>query len=328
MAGNHSSKQTTLLAALYPLLRRHPWLIAGVIATGVLSSLAEGIGIGLFIPFLHSLNDGSFQAEGGNWLVDTLAGVFDAVPPEQRLFVISVCIFGSILVRSVLSYGHNALDSVLDARIGHRLRSGVFEQLLTVSYSFLERSKSGDHLNTLSTETWRTGEALSTLIGLVITISALLVYIALLLLISWEMTLLVLVVMLAISGVVRLITRRVKAMSKQANRANAALADRMLEGFSSMNVIRAFSREPYEQARFNKRSERVSNVFLKLGLVSGLVNPVYEVLSAGLYPLCESSGAGQPARCPGLHLCAVSSAAEGQVPRPGPHQLARAGRFR
>lgn len=282
MDAKFSSEKTSLLKALRPLLQRHRWLVVGILVTGVLSALAEGIGISLFIPFLHSLDQASFQAEANNWLIEELGGLFNAVAPDQRLLVISACIFGSILIKAMLSYGHDALYSILSARVGHRLRSDVFDQLLSVSYSFLERSKSGDHLNTLSTETWRANEALSVLLGLAITISALLVYVTLLVLISWKMTLLVLAVMAAISGVVQLITRRVKAMGKQANQANAALADRMLEGFSGMNVIRAFSREPYEQERFDERSERVSNAFLKLGLVSGLVNPVYEILSAAL----------------------------------------------
>ncbi len=277
-----SAAKSSAVRALYPLLRRYPWITLAVIATGVLSALAEGIGISLFIPFLQSLGQGSLRAETGNWLIDFLGGLFNAVPPDRRLLVISACILGSILLRAVLAYGHTVLFAWLDARIGHRIRSGLFEQLLTVSYGFLARSKSGEHLNTLSTETWRTSEALSVLVGLIITVSTLLIYTALLLLISWQLTLVVAATMLVTAGVVRLITRPIKRLGTQATQANARLSERMVEGLAGMEVIRAFGREPYEQGRFDERSRRVSSVFMRLAVVSKLANPVYEIFSAAL----------------------------------------------
>lgn len=276
------TKEFKIVRALVPLLRAHPWAISIIITLGVLSSLAEGIGISLFIPFLQSLDQASYQAHTGNWLVDSLGGLFNNVPPDDRLLVISACIFASIFLKANLSYSHGALYSWLDARITHRLRSDIFKQLLTVSYGFLERRDTGDLINTLSSETWRASNALSSLVSIIITICTLVVYIALLLLISWKLTLIVTAAMLLIAMVVRLITRRVKALGQEATRANAQLAIRMMEGLAGMQVIRNFGREPYEQDRFDQKSSHVSSTFLKLGIVSGAVYPVYEVLSAAL----------------------------------------------
>jgi ATP-binding cassette, subfamily B, bacterial MsbA len=44
-------------------------------------------------------------------------------------------------------------------------------------------------------------------------------------------------------------------------------------------VIRTFGREAYEQERFETTSEKVRSTFLKLDMLSGLVNPVAEILS-------------------------------------------------
>lgn len=275
-------KRKHIIGQLWPLLRFYPWGIPAIVGIGVLGSLSEGIGISLFIPFLQSVDAQAFQPNSGIWIVDKLAAIFSTVPTDQRLYIIAACILGSIVLKASLSFANGVLFGWLDARISHRLRSGVFRQMLDVSYRYLARSNSGRLLNVLTTETWQTSRALSLLVGLIITTINLIVYVLLLLLLSWQLTVLVLLVMSFIAGCVRLLTRRVKALGQKATQANAALATRMLEGFWSMKLIRTFGREAYEQERFDLASRRVSRIFLKLNIVSGTVNPVYEVLAAML----------------------------------------------
>ncbi len=275
-------KQFAVVKTLLPFLRLYRWAIPAIITLGVLSSLAEGIGISLFIPFLHSLDKTSYNLSTGHWLVDSLSQLFQNVPPDHRLFIISICIFGSVLLRTSLAYSNDVLFNWLDARISHRIRSRIFEQLLAVGYRFLERSQSGRLLNVVSNESWNTSEALSVLVKLIITTCTLAVYITLLLLISWKLTLVVAASMLLISLIVKLFTRRVERLGKIETRTNASLAVRMLEGVEGMKVIRAFGRESYEQGRFDQISDRVSKVLMKIKLIAGAVQPVYEILGVAL----------------------------------------------
>ena len=270
------------IRTLLPLFRLHPWSIPALVFLGMCASLAEGIGLGLFIPLLQSLDQSGRAAETGNELIDALGGLFSGVPPERRLLIISACILTAIGVKALLTYGHGVLFHWLDARISHRLRSGIFEQLLTVGYRFLERSGSGRLLNTLSAETWRASQALSVLVDLITVTCTIVVYAALLLLISWKLSLVVALALLAISLLVRLLTRRAKQFGRHAAAANAVLTERMLEGHGGMKVIRAFGAEAREQARFDHASRRVSRLFMKMGLQNAAVGPVYEVLAAAL----------------------------------------------
>ena len=280
---------------LLPLLRWYPWVIPAVIVLGVLSALAEGVGISLFIPLLQGTSSSQtalFNGQSG--LVGSLGQLFASIPPDRRLAIVAACIFGSILLKTILGLAHSVLSSWLDAHIGHRLRAGIFEQLLSVSYSFIQQDQGGKLLNTLSTETWRVGSALFTLIGLITTSCTLLVYLVLLFLISWQFTLLVGATMLLISLLVKQITRRVERLGRTATESNAQLAERMLHGLWGMKLIRTFGREPYELERFNTASQRVRDTFFKMGLVGATVNPIYEVLTAGLLVLILMGAARQP----------------------------------
>jgi ATP-binding cassette, subfamily B, bacterial MsbA len=265
-----------------PLLKIYPRAIVSIVILGFLSSLCEGLGITLFIPLLQSIESAGDRIHSNNSWIDFLDRLFSNISPDERLTIIALFIFASILFKNILSYGNNLLFAWFNARIGHHLRKEIFSQFLNVSYSFLEENESGKLINTLATETWRTTQALGVAINLVICLVTILVFTILLLLISWKLTIAVAAGLGLISILIQLVTRQVKYLGRKAVEANKNLASRMWEGFSGMKVIRAFAREKYEQKRFERSSQKVLDSFFKLDLLSGVVNPLSEVLSAAL----------------------------------------------
>ena len=275
-------KEVQAIGKVLPLLKLYPWAIPIIIVLGSLSSLLEGLGISLFIPLLQNLDLNSQQSNGENPLISFLNRIFINVSPEDRILIIALCILASILLKNCLVYSNNVLVAWLNSRISHRLRSGIFQQLLSISYSFLERSEPGKLMNTLASETWRTSQAIAVFIGLLVNICTISVFVILLLLISWQLTLLVAVCMILISIIIQLATRRVKKLGQQAVEVNSVQAMRIWEGLGAMKLIRSFNQEAYEQKRFDQASEKVRSTFFKLDVFSGIVGPLSEVLSAFL----------------------------------------------
>lgn len=273
-------KEIKVIKKLLLLLRSYRGLMIIIIILGILSSFFEGLGISLFIPLLQSVVQPSSSVAGSNFFVDFLNRIFIDISSNNRFVIIALCILVSIVVKSCIVYSNSILSAWLNARIGHRLRTKIFQQFLNVSYSFLENNESGKLMNTLASETWRTSQALSTIINLVITTFTVAIYTILLLLISWQLTLFVFVLMMIISLSIQLLTRQVKTLGEQALEANIVLAKRMWEGYGGMKVIRAFGRESYEKERFDWASNQVVNTFLKLDIISGAVQPLSDILSA------------------------------------------------
>jgi len=275
-------KEKKAIRALVPLIKLYPWFIPSIISLGVLSSLAEGLGITMFIPFLQSLNQSVHQSTSTNFLIEFASGLFSFLPSGSRPLIIPLFIFGCILLKNLLACGNLTLFGWFNSRISHRLRSDTFSQLLSSSGSYLDTVDSGTLLNTLATETWRTSEALESLVKLIINGCTVVVFSILLLLISWQLTLLVGLIMVLISIIIQFLTRRVKVLGIEAVESNATLAKRMHQGVVGIRDIWAFGRERFEQERFDRASELVRSTFMKLGILSGVVNPLYEVLSAFL----------------------------------------------
>lgn len=281
-------KEWAVWRRLFPLLRLYPWAIPTIVALGMLASLFEGLGISLFIPVLQSLMQETPQPPQQSPLLQFLFRLVEGMAVRdsqgetlhERLWILPALILLCILAKNGLSYSNRVLSAWLQAQISHRLRSQVFQQLMRVGYGYLETQDSGQLMNTLGGETWRTGQAVAHLINLITTLCTTVVYAALLLLISLPLTLVIGVVMAVISLIIQWVTRHIHQLGQRVVTANANLGLRMYEGLVGMRTIRAFGREDYEQQQFDHSSRRLRQTMLRLDMLSATVSPLYEVLSS------------------------------------------------
>jgi subfamily B ATP-binding cassette protein MsbA len=278
----NTMQEAKAIKSLLPLLKLYPWAIPGTITLGILASLSEGLGISLFIPFLQSLDTTSSEGGSGNLLVGFLNGLFINIPQDNRLFIIPLCILGLVFLKNCLSYVGGLINYWLYWHIGHQLLSRVFQQLLSVSYSFLDSHQSGKLFNTLDVETWRTCDAIFLIVNIAISLCTVFVFVILLMLTSWQLSLLVAVALVLISLSIQQVTRKAKNLGRQAVEANNKLANRVMEGFYGMREIRAFGHEDYELQRFKQASTHLRSISIKLSNFYAITGPLSEFLSVAL----------------------------------------------
>jgi subfamily B ATP-binding cassette protein MsbA len=230
------------------------------------------------------------------WLVKSFGSLFSAIAPDKRLFVICLFIFLSIVVKAVLAFANKRALHRLDAKIIHRLRSVIVGQLLRVDYRYIEQAQTGNLINTLGNETWRSSEAIAELVNFVNKASVLAVYVLLLVLISWRFTLLVLIVMALISLLLRRITKHADALGQEATRSSNDTIIREIEVVAGMKAIRTNNRELYEQEKFEASSQSAAAAIRRVSVTREWVAPVYEILAGGFLValLYTSLGSGGP----------------------------------
>ncbi len=271
-----------VITVLLPLLNMFsPWALFLIVFLGILASVFEGYGISLLIPFLQGMmgqtvNAAPHSPMGFSWLVDR----FSYFSSEKWPLLLPFFIFGCIFLKNIIFYTNTLFFSWLNSKIRHHLCSKIFSQIMHVDLDYLAQVESGKLMNTLATDTWQTSRALGVLVHLITTTCTFLVLTLLLILISWNLTLMVAGAVLMISLAIRVMNHRMERLGRQSVHANQTLAFRMLEGLGGMQVIRAFGRETFEQERFDDASEQVRKNFMRLDMLSGAVSPLYEVLSA------------------------------------------------
>lgn len=275
------AKPSQVIRDLIPLLGTFsPWALPLIITLGLLSSLSEGFGITLIIPFLQGLTDTGGAALSHPSALTWLKTGFPKITDKSWLLILPLFMFFCIFLKNLLAYANTLFFSWLNSRIRDHLCSGIFDQMMHISLGYLDNQDSGKLLNTLATETWQTSRALGILVNLMTNGCTVLVLGVLMAVISWKLTLFVGAFVLMVSFFIKGMNRKVEQMGQRAVKANETLAFRMLEGLAGIRIIRAFGRESFEQRRFEKASSKVRKTFMGLDILSGAVAPIYEILSA------------------------------------------------
>jgi subfamily B ATP-binding cassette protein MsbA len=262
---------------LLSLLDGRRWILALGIALALLAAALEGLGLSLLIPFIQSITVLGHEAEG--MLPRLLALPFRDLGDSQRPFGIGAVLAVSLVLKAAVGYAASVLFAWLSNTVGHELRVRCFEQLLYLHFDYLERSTWGRLINTIASDTWRTADALGVLCGLIRGACVVLVFGALLVALSWQLTLIVIFVLSVIGMIAIAITRKSERLGRAALISNNRFADCMYDAIGGLKIIRSFGTERRENEVFAIASQRVASDFLRVNMISNLGGPVFEVLS-------------------------------------------------
>lgn len=259
------------------------WLIPVLVLLGLLAFLFEGLGIYLLMPLLQTLS-GESTAPGpeSNGIIGLATRLTASMTPEYRVAVLIAAIVACILLKALTALASQIAYSYAGSRFGHDIRVSTFRAILNADQGFIDHQPPGALLNTLATETWRLSQGLQALSFLILNCCAVVIFLALMLALSWKLTLAVGVGIAVILGIVQLVTEPAKEAGDAAVRTNEALASRISEGLSGLRTIRLFSREADEASRFTTASDAVRRAFLRMEVLNAAPAPLMEVLFAVL----------------------------------------------
>ena len=119
-----------IVEGLWPLLEHHRRLAGLLVLCGFLASMAEGIGISLFVPLVDALDPEAGTSGNGPGVIHSLAGIFSDLPADDRLTVVAAVIFALVLGKAILNYATTTLSVRLAAQISHDLRLYLSTQRL------------------------------------------------------------------------------------------------------------------------------------------------------------------------------------------------------
>ena len=263
------------LRRLAPLSGRHAWAAPVVLVLGLAAALAESLGVSLVILLLYLLLGRGMEAVASGGVLGRIYEVASGVAGGSSI-VLGAMIFGLILGKAVLNLSYGLVIATVRNRISEDMRNLVHAQCLDISYAELSRRDRGVLLNTLATETWKMADAWHAAARIAINLCTIAVFGALLLAISWQVTLVAAVgSVLLLLGLQRL-SRSAARVGREAVAANQRLAAHMLTTLHGMRTIRAFGTEAAAKVRFAEASARVRRSFARLERLYTLVSPIGE----------------------------------------------------
>ncbi len=218
----------------------------------LIGGVLEGATVGLLVPLLAMLT-GSGGGQPGS-IQAQLDGLLHGFDTETRVALFGGGIVLLVALKNAISYAGVASAGVLRTRAVIELRRQLLEVVLHASPTTLERHTSGEIAGVLTTEAWRVKSIFDQFVTLIHRTIIAASYLIAILVLSWQLTLVTLLLGVALAGMSQWFGRRALKFGRELTQANLKLARQATEIVGGLRVIRTTaSGKPHREA-FEKNS--------------------------------------------------------------------------
>jgi subfamily B ATP-binding cassette protein MsbA len=254
------------------------WITAAAIGFALCAAAFEGFGFGFLMAFLQSLVDPSDPFKTGiRWFDLWVLGTHR--PINEQLFRVSGMILVSTWIRAGFNYLTQVYTELTQQTLVARLRKRIFEQLQSVSLSYFSKTQAGELLNSLTSEIGRLQMAFGLIAYIITKALTLVVYVLLLLTISWQLTLVSMVLFTLVAIGLTKLNARVRESSFAVSAASGQFTSVALELINGIRTIQAFSTQDFERKRFYRATNWVLDTGVAAAKQWAIVRPLAEGLA-------------------------------------------------
>jgi ATP-binding cassette, subfamily B, bacterial len=179
-----------------------------------------------------------------------------------------VAVSCSIALIALLSGGFAYLQTYLSAKVGYEmvytLRRELFSHLQQLSLSFHNRSRSGELLNKVASDTNLIRDVFADwAIHFAAQLLMLVGVLAIMLVMNWQLALVVLATLPLLFAALYFLTRQIRTSARSQRKQEGQVISRLNEVLSSIALVQAFGRESFEHERFSLESAQSLEAGLK-----------------------------------------------------------------
>ncbi|MGF1990479.1 MAG: heterocyst formation ABC transporter subunit HepA [Nostoc sp. ZfuVER08] len=242
----------------------------------ILAAAFEGVSIGFLLSFLQSLTSPNAQP------VRTGIDLFDIwilgsqTSAINRLYRISLLILLSTWLRATFNYFSQVYTELSQVHLADRLRKQIFEQLQALSLSYFAQTRSGEIINTITTEIDRIRQGFSAAAFLFTRGITTVVYLISMFLISWQLTLISALLFTLLGVGLSNLNARVRESSFGVTNANSNFTSTAVEFINGIRTVHSYGTQEFERQRYYKASDKVVSTTTKIVFTWTLVKPIAE----------------------------------------------------
>jgi ATP-binding cassette, subfamily B, bacterial MsbA len=245
----------------------------------ILAASFEGFGLGFLLVFLQSLTTPGAEPvkTGIEWFDILILGINGSA--MERLYRISALIVITTCMRASFNYIGQICIQFSEVSLVDNLRKRIFQQLEAQSLSYFSHKKSGELVNTLTSEMERIRQIFGGLAFLITRSFTLIVYSISLFILSWKLSIVSILLFSLLAVALSTLNKQIRERSFAITSANDNFTARVLEFIEGIRTIHAFSTQEFEQQRYYQASEKIVNNWKSVYWISLLVKPLAESIS-------------------------------------------------
>jgi ATP-binding cassette subfamily B protein len=207
----------------------------------------------------------------------------DFLHAEKALALVAVSssiVFISLL-RGALDYGQLYVTSRIGHHLVYKLRRELFLHLQRLSLTYHNRARSGELLTKVTSDTKALKDVFAeSALDFAGQVAVMLAMLGAMVVLNWRLGLVVLALFPVLCHSFFVTYRKVKASAKRQREREGRVASRISEVLNSVSLVQAFSRERYEQERFDSESTRTLEESVRTARMEAVASRRVEFISA------------------------------------------------
>ena len=254
-----------------------------LILLSISTTVTEIFGIGVFIPILQYMKEqGDLNAlTSTSDLWQYVVNVFNWMGVEVSLSVLLLVAFFSFVVRQFLAYLRIVYRVNAVENLAKKIRTILFNRYLDADYNLYQKLNTGGLLNIITKESSQAVLGAMAPLDLFAALIMTLGYLSAMFFLSWEMTLIA-VVVLVLSGLTP--SRWIRQSTKTGRdlvKSNSYMSDFLVERFKSALLVRLSGTKAAEKKEFSKINFVLSRQNALKIILRGRTNAILEPIIIG-----------------------------------------------
>jgi ATP-binding cassette subfamily B protein len=215
---------------------------------------------------------------------DWLAKIVHAIAGQNQLSILYFAIAAVAiiaLVGAISTYSEKYLTTSVGNWVAHDMRRTLYHHIHRLSLSQHDAARTGDLISRVTSDIESIQDFVtSALLGIVVDILTLTGMIGVMFYLNWRFTLIALSVAPPLFFVVYAYTRKIKQAARDVRKKESELVSTVQEVLSSIRVVQAFTREKYEQRRFETTSLENVEMSLRARSIKARLSPFVDIVVA------------------------------------------------
>ena len=255
------------------------WVILSVIL-GLSGAIFNGIGVTLIIPLILKLLDlDIIDSKGLPPILDRIFSAFDNLPEGYSTTAMISCIILAIVLKNFVSYCNTVTSGILSSRFSADLRRSCFGLLLEMDIQYFSDAKLGDLMNYANGEVNRAAAGVRSLIKVAISLANAFVFLGILILISWQLTLVTVVIVVLNVSLNQFFIKKSKSIGRGLSESAGALSSKAIEVLSGMRLVKSVANEGQERTNLERLIANREQAELSSQKVGAAVSSFNELLT-------------------------------------------------
>jgi ATP-binding cassette, subfamily B, bacterial MsbA len=272
-------------ARIIRLLRPYTLLFVVNMTTTILASILDGATFVLLIPFLRTLfGQQALPATGGSLVESVLSKVVGPFLVSGNAVTavgsVALILLVTLVVKNAALYAAAMSSVAIEEGVVRDLRVRLFRHLQTLPLGFFQRTRGGQLLARVVFDTDQVKTAVTAaLASFLRNVSLIVVYLVILLGLSWRLTLIALVLAPVLVVIIRPVVARVRRRSRAQADDRGELTSLVSEMVASVKLVRAYVAEEFEVARFRRLADLYRTRVFGTQAASTLTSPISEIFA-------------------------------------------------